>query len=140
MLNNSSSICPGEGSNRKQMKFPIMLQHLTSFRVHLIFKCYHHLSVNTIDPFLNPTMAQLEFQQLSSVVLPAETKLLLQYISLACSSENARRRPSEDDAAAFDDGFVFDIDPSLLVDPHKLTFGDIIGEGAYSIVYKGWWA
>ncbi|XP_061342315.1 serine/threonine/tyrosine-protein kinase HT1-like [Gastrolobium bilobum] len=42
-------------------------------------------------------------------------------------------------AADFDDGFVFDIDPSLLVDHDKLTIGDMIGEGSHSIVYKGWY-
>lgn len=70
-----------------------------------------------------------EYRQLSN-----STQLLF-HLSLAYSSVNMQ---SEDNDVDFDDGFVFDIDPSLLVDLHKLTFGEMIGEGAYSTVYKGW--
>jgi len=45
---------------------------------------------------------------------------------------------SLDNASEFDDDFVFDIHPSLLVDCRKLIIGEKIGEGGYSSVYKGW--
>lgn len=77
-------------------------------------------------------MAQ-EFPQLSV----SDSKLLF-HLSLACSSKNTGLRASNADAAEFDDGFVFDIDPSLLVERDKLTIGHMIGEGSYSIVYEGW--
>ncbi|KAK7252896.1 hypothetical protein RIF29_37157 [Crotalaria pallida] len=55
-------------------------------------------------------------------------------LSLAWSSLHSANSAN---AADFDDGFVFDIDPSLLVDNDKLTIGEIIGEGSNSIVYEG---
>lgn len=45
---------------------------------------------------------------------------------------------SLDNSSELDDGFVFDIHPSLLVDCRKLIIGEKIGEGGYSSVYKGW--
>lgn len=36
-----------------------------------------------------------------------------------------------------DDGFNFEIAPSLLVDHDKLTIGEVIGAGNDSIVHKG---
>jgi len=45
---------------------------------------------------------------------------------------------SLDNSSEIDDGFVFDIHPSLLVDCRKLIIGEKIGEGGYSFVYKGW--
>ncbi|WJX60917.1 hypothetical protein P8452_46070 [Trifolium repens] len=61
--------------------------------------------------------------------------MLLFELSLACSSQDVENRTSVD----IDDGFVFDIDPSLLVDNDKLVIDDLIGEGAFSSVYKGWY-
>jgi hypothetical protein len=66
--------------------------------------------------------------------LPISDTMLLFELSLACSSQDIENRTSVD----IDDGFVFDIDPSLLVDNDKLVIDDLIGEGAFSSVYKGW--
>lgn len=47
---------------------------------------------------------------------------------------------SGDDAIEEDDhDFVFDIDPTVLVDTRKLIIDEQIAEGLHSIVYKGWW-
>ncbi|KAK2372849.1 hypothetical protein P8452_46070 [Trifolium repens] len=67
--------------------------------------------------------------------LPISDTMLLFELSLACSSQDVENRTSVD----IDDGFVFDIDPSLLVDNDKLVIDDLIGEGAFSSVYKGWY-
>ncbi|KAL5099399.1 hypothetical protein RYX36_003726 [Vicia faba] len=56
-------------------------------------------------------------------------------MSLACSSKNVENRSS--DSIVSD--FVFDIDPSLLLDSDKLFIDEIIGEGSDSIVYRGWY-
>ncbi|KAK2426687.1 Protein kinase superfamily protein [Trifolium repens] len=67
--------------------------------------------------------------------LPISDTMLLFELSLACSSQDIENMTSVD----IDDGFVFDIDPSLLVDNEKLVIDDLIGEGAFSSVYKGWY-
>ncbi|WJX55525.1 hypothetical protein P8452_41290 [Trifolium repens] len=67
--------------------------------------------------------------------LPISDTTLLFELSLACSSQDIENRTSVD----IDDGFVFDIDPSLLMDNDKLVIDDLIGEGAFSSVYKGWY-
>jgi hypothetical protein len=64
--------------------------------------------------------------------LPISDTMLLFELSLACSSQDIENMTSVD----IDDGFVFDIDPSLLVDNEKLVIDDLIGEGAFSSVYK----
>ncbi|OIV94778.1 hypothetical protein TanjilG_12991 [Lupinus angustifolius] len=58
-------------------------------------------------------------------------------LSLTCSSKNTGQDTSGADGAVFDDGFVFNIDPTLLLDRHKLSIDHIIGEGSHSIVYDG---
>lgn len=59
--------------------------------------------------------------------------------SLGCATENILQRASDDEAAdQVKDDFVFDIDPRLLVDCDKLIVGELVGEGPYSSVYKGW--
>ncbi|KAJ1415287.1 Serine-threonine/tyrosine-protein kinase, catalytic domain [Sesbania bispinosa] len=68
-------------------------------------------------------------------VLDRGSKLLF-HLSLANGSSSEEPRLSD---RVFDDGFVFDIDRSLLLDPRKLIIGDVIGEGAYSIVHTGWY-
>ncbi|TKY55799.1 Serine/threonine-protein kinase HT1 [Spatholobus suberectus] len=60
-------------------------------------------------------------------------------LSLAGSSENTGLGANDDGATKVEDAFVFDIDPSLLVDSGKLIIGEQIGEGSHSIVYKGWY-
>lgn len=35
--------------------------------------------------------------------------------------------------------FVFNIDPNLIIDPHSVKIGRVIGDGPYSIVYEGLW-
>lgn len=61
--------------------------------------------------------------------------MLLYQMSLAYSSKNVENRSSD---SIVSDGFVFDIDPSLLMDSDKLVIDEIIGEGSDSIVYRGW--
>jgi len=45
----------------------------------------------------------------------------------------------DDDATKEDDDFVFEIDPTVLVDTRKLIIDEPIAEGLNAIVYKGWW-
>lgn len=45
----------------------------------------------------------------------------------------------DDDDDEDEEEFVFNIDQSLLVDPRRVLFEKMIGEGSYSIVYKGLW-
>jgi len=45
---------------------------------------------------------------------------------------------SEDEAAKEDDDFVFDIDPTVLVDTRNLIIDEPIAEGLNAVVYKGW--
>lgn len=61
--------------------------------------------------------------------------MLLYQMSLAYSSKNVENRSSD---SIVSDGFVFDIDPNLLMDSDKLVIDEIIGEGSDSIVYRGW--
>lgn len=65
-------------------------------------------------------------------------EMLLFKLSLACSSQNVENRTSDNEGSDIDDGIVFDIDPSLLVDCDKIFIGDMIGKGSHSLVYKGW--
>ncbi|XP_020202058.1 serine/threonine/tyrosine-protein kinase HT1 [Cajanus cajan] len=44
-----------------------------------------------------------------------------------------------DNKSEVDDDFVFDIDPTWLVDTRKLIVGELIAEGSRAIVYKGWY-
>ncbi|KAI5439005.1 hypothetical protein KIW84_024659, partial [Lathyrus oleraceus] len=62
--------------------------------------------------------------------------MLLYQMSLAYSSKNVENRSSD---SIVSDGFVFDIDPNLLMDSDKLVIDEIIGEGSDSIVYRGWY-
>ncbi|XP_058775737.1 serine/threonine/tyrosine-protein kinase HT1-like [Vicia villosa] len=66
-------------------------------------------------------------------------EMLLFKLSLACSSQNVENRTSDNEGSDTDDGIVFDIDPSLLVDCDKILIGDMIGKGSHSLVYKGWY-
>ncbi|KAL9327034.1 hypothetical protein ACSQ67_007679 [Phaseolus vulgaris] len=45
----------------------------------------------------------------------------------------------DDDATKEDDDFVFEIDPTVLVDTRKLIIDEPIAEGLNAIVYKGWY-
>lgn len=45
----------------------------------------------------------------------------------------------DDDDEEYDNEFVFDIDESVLVDHRSVLLQKMIGEGSYSIVYKGLW-
>ncbi|KAJ4714464.1 Protein kinase [Melia azedarach] len=45
----------------------------------------------------------------------------------------------DDDDDEDEEEFVFNIDQSLLVDPRRVLFEKMIGEGSYSIVYKGFY-
>ncbi|KAG4941367.1 Serine/threonine-protein kinase HT1 [Glycine soja] len=60
-------------------------------------------------------------------------------LSMGGSIENTRFGASDDDATKVEDDFVFDIDPSLLVDSRKLLIGELITEHSHSIVYHGWY-
>lgn len=43
----------------------------------------------------------------------------------------------DDDSDDLGPEFVFNIEPTLLIDPHCLKIGEVIGEGSCSIVYEG---
>lgn len=45
----------------------------------------------------------------------------------------------DDDSDDSGSEFVFNIEPTLLIDPHCLKIGEVMGEGSCSIVYEGLW-
>jgi len=60
-------------------------------------------------------------------------------LHLSLSNFGSAYAESDHDAIDEDDDFVFDIDPTVLVDTRKLIIDEPIAEGLHSIVYKGWW-
>ncbi|WVZ25374.1 hypothetical protein V8G54_003918 [Vigna mungo] len=60
-------------------------------------------------------------------------------LHLSLSMLGSAYTENDDDAIEEDDDFVFDIDPTVLVDTRKLIIDEPIAEGLHSIVYKGWY-
>ncbi|CAL5188000.1 unnamed protein product [Lathyrus oleraceus] len=73
------------------------------------------------------------------MALSGSSTMLLYKLSLAFSSQNVENMISDNADSDTNDGIVFDIDPSLLVDYDKIVIGDRIGKGSYSLVFKGWY-
>ncbi|XP_015890194.3 serine/threonine/tyrosine-protein kinase HT1 [Ziziphus jujuba] len=63
-------------------------------------------------------------------------RLSLSY-SLDTIGNSNRRLTANDETNDCGNEFVFNIDPSLLIDPHSVKIGRLIGEGPHSIVYEG---
>ncbi|KAH7520066.1 hypothetical protein FEM48_Zijuj08G0104400 [Ziziphus jujuba var. spinosa] len=63
-------------------------------------------------------------------------RLSLSY-SLDTIGNSNRRLTANDETNDSGNEFVFNIDPSLLIDPHSVKIGRLIGEGPHSIVYEG---
>lgn len=57
----------------------------------------------------------------------------------SCPLTKAYDADDDDDDEQYDNDFVFEIDESVLVDPRSVLLEKMIGEGSYSIVYKGLW-
>lgn len=55
------------------------------------------------------------------------------------SLKNNGGNDDEDCASAKDNNFVFNLDPSLLIDPSCVLIGQALGEGPQAIVYEGLW-
>ncbi|KAK9948663.1 hypothetical protein M0R45_004228 [Rubus argutus] len=53
------------------------------------------------------------------------------------SLKNNGGNDDEDCASAKDNNFVFNLDPSLLIDPSCVLIGQVLGEGPQAIVYEG---
>lgn len=87
----------------------------------------------------NITAAPLMEQENQFFSLSDPNLILRLSLSMGGSIENTRFGASDDDATKVEDDFVFDIDPSLLVDSRKLLIGELITEHSHSIVYHGWW-
>ncbi|CAJ1942603.1 unnamed protein product [Sphenostylis stenocarpa] len=58
-------------------------------------------------------------------------------LSLAMLGSADNNSDCDDDATKEDDDFVFDIDPTVLVDTRKLIIDEPIVEGSHSVVFKG---
>ncbi|KAI4314876.1 hypothetical protein L6164_027741 [Bauhinia variegata] len=69
---------------------------------------------------------------------PSEPAIFIVSISVLSRSAYNNTDIKQDDVD-IEDNVVFGMDPSLLIDPDKVTIGQKIAEGSESVVHEGWW-